>query len=145
MCDRNKRILLASFLTQYSPEAAEEYVHRLVDVADLSSPYIFLFRRGESDNDYIVTYNVSDPRAHRSQANAYTMRVHRKKQSNTLYTINALNAAVALQHSGSTGKNLPLDWKEYENCLLMTEGKNLQVYPVEVVKIYKIEEPPEEN
>ena len=73
------------------------------------------------------------------------MRVHRKKQTNTLYTINALNQAVALQHNGETGKHLKLDWSEYENCLLLTMGKKLQVYPIEVVKIFKIEDPPEET
>ncbi len=145
MNQHQKRILLASFLSPSSPELAEEYIHNLVEKVDLSSPYIFLFRRSESPTDFVVTYNVSDPKVSRSSAQAYTMRVHRKKQTNTLYTINALNAAVAIQHSGSTGKNLPVNWSAYENCLLLTEGKNLQVHPVEVVKIYKIEEPPEEN
>ena len=73
------------------------------------------------------------------------MRVHRKKKTNTLYTINALNLAVAAQHDGKTGKNLQLDWNQYENSLLLTADKKLQVYPIEVVKIFKIEEPPEEN
>ncbi len=145
MKSRSPRILLASFLTEYSAEAAEDYVQELVETVDLSSPYIFLFHRSKSASDYIVTYNVSDPKISRSSTNSYTMRVHRKKQSNTLYTINALNAAVSLQHSGSTGKDLPLNWDEYKNCLLLTEGKNLQVHPIEVLKIFKLEDSPKEN
>ena len=71
--------------------------------------------------------------------------IHRKKQTNTLYTINALNAAVALDNDGQTGRHLKLDWDKYQNSILLTEGKNLKVYPVEVLKIFKIEDPPEEN
>ena len=56
-----------------------------------------------------------------------------------------LNRAVAAQHDGKTGKDLKLDWSQYENCLLLTSGKNLQIHPIEVVKIFKLEDPPEEN
>jgi len=73
------------------------------------------------------------------------MRMHRKKQTNTLYTINALNAAVASQHDGKTGRDLKLDWTQYENSILLTSGKELKAHPVEVSKIFKIEEEPAEE
>ena len=73
------------------------------------------------------------------------MRVHRKKLTNTLYTINALNYAVALQHDGKTGRDLKLAWDKYRNCQLLTSGNKLQVHPIEVIKIFKIEDPPEEK
>ena len=70
------------------------------------------------------------------------MRVHRKKNSNTLYTINALNKAVALEHDGQTGRHLKLDWENYKNSIMLLTGNELKVYNVEVVRIYKIEEEP---
>ena len=73
------------------------------------------------------------------------MRVHRKKQTNTLYTINALNLAVAEEHDGKTGRDLKLDWSKYQDSILLTAGKKLQSHPIEVLKIFKIEDAPDEN
>ena len=92
-----------------------------------------------------ITYNAVVKSNQSFNPRLYTMRVHRKKQTNTLYTINALNMAVAAQHDGKTGRNLKLDWDQYQNSILLTAGKKLQVHPVEVLKIFKIEDPPEEN
>ena len=145
MNNSKKRILLASFLSNVSEETIDNEVRFLVDQMPLSSPYIFLFRRQDDEGKYILTYNVSSLDKSLTHPRLYTTRIHRKKQTNTLYTINALNAAVALQHEGKTGKNLRLNWEPYKDCLLLSAGKNLNSHPLEVVKIFKIEEPPEEN
>tara|TARA_Y100000589_G_scaffold11958_1_gene9771 strand:+ start:3897 stop:4334 length:438 start_codon:yes stop_codon:yes gene_type:complete len=145
MNNNKKRILLASFLSHVSEETIDKEVHFLVDQMPLSSPYIFLFRRRDDEEKYILTYNVSSLDKSLLHPRLYTTRIHRKKHTNTLYTINALNAAVAIQHEGKTGKNLRLDWEPYKDCLLLTAGKKLNSHPLEVVKIFKIEDPPEEN
>ena len=44
-----------------------------------------------------------------------------------------------------TGKDLKLDWSAYENSIILTAGKELKVHQVEVSKIFKIEDPPEEG
>ena len=73
------------------------------------------------------------------------MRVHRKKVSNTLYTINALNAAVALENNGETGRHLKLNWDNYQNSIMLLTGRDLKVHKVEVLKIFKLEDAPEEE
>ena len=93
----------------------------------------------------IITYNCEKEHQKTFNSRLYTIRVHRKKATNTLYTINALNAAIRLEHDGKSGKDLRLNWDDYKDCLLLTSGKELQVHPIEVVKIFKIEDPPEEN
>ena len=98
---------------------------------------IFLLVNPEDPEKKILTYNAVVERGSGLNPRLYTMRVHRKKQSNTLYTINALNLAVAAQHGGKTGKNLKLDWEPYRDSLLLSAGKELQVHPVEVLKIFK--------
>ena len=42
-------------------------------------------------------------------------------------------------------KHLKLDWEKYSNSILLITGKKLRVHPVEVLKIFKIEPPSEEN
>tara|TARA_Y100000592_G_C5415506_1_gene290377 strand:- start:61 stop:495 length:435 start_codon:yes stop_codon:yes gene_type:complete len=143
--DHRRGILLASFITGADDDKITEEVNFIVNNMDLTNSYVFLLRNQTDPDKKIITYNAVVPRGSSFHPHLYTMRVHRKKQTNTLYTINALNAAVAEQHDGKTGRDLKLDWGVYENSLLLTVGKKLQVHPIEVVKIFKIEDPPEEN
>jgi len=138
-------VLLASFITTDSDEDIDAEVHFIVNELELTNNYIFLLQNKNSPEKKILTYNAVTQPGKKFNPRLHTMRIHRKKQSNTLYSINALNAAVAEQHDGKTGKHLKLDWAAYSNSLLLTVGKKLQVHPIEVLKIFKIEDPPEEN
>jgi|TARA_R110000851_G_scaffold110299_2_gene233018 hypothetical protein len=134
-----KGFLLASFLTTDDAVRVQAEIDMIVATADLSNKFIFLMKEKDNPTNKIITYNAvldkTTPPVHR----LYTIRVHRKKQTNTLYTINALNAAVALQHDGKTGRDLPLDWEKYSNSLILTKGKQLQVHELEIERIYKLE------
>ena len=143
--DHQRGVLLASFLTGADDDKITEEVNYIVNNMKLTNSYVFLLRNQSDPEKKIITYNATISKGTSFHPHLYTMRVHRKKQTNTLYTINALNAAVAEQHGGKTGRDLKLDWGVYENSLLLTVGKKLQVHPIEVVKIFKIEDPPEEN
>ena len=143
--NQRKGILLASFLTDHDENAIMREVEYIVNNMTLTNNFIFLLSHRDESNKKILTYNAVVEKGKPFHPTLYTMRVHRKKLTNTLYTINALNYAVALQHDGKTGRDLKLDWEQYQNCLLLTSGKKLQVHPIEVVKIFKIEPPPEEN
>ena len=145
MSNNKRGLLLASFLNTDSEERVQAEVQFIVDNLSLSNNYIFLLRNTEDLDKKILTYNAHVEKGQSFNPNLYTTRVHRKKQTNTLYTINALNLAIAEEHDGKTGRDLKLDWEKYRNCLLLSQGKKLNVHPVEVMKIFKIEEPPEEN
>lgn len=143
---KNQRgLLLASFLTSSEDEDIMEEVNYIVNNLQLTNKFIFLFATKQDKQKLLLTYNALVEKGRPFNPRLFTMRVHRKKLTNTLYTINALNAAIAEENDGQTGKHLKLDWEKYQNSILLTEGKNLKVYPVEVVKIFKIEDPPEEN
>ena len=143
---KNQRgLLLASFLKTNSEEDIQKEVEFIVNNINLTNNYIFLLRNLSDPEKKILTYNAQGEKGKSFNPRLYTTRVHRKKQTNTLYTINALNLAVAAQHEGKTGRDLKLDWSQYENSLLLTSGKKLEVHPIEVLKIFKIEDPPEEN
>jgi len=142
---KNRGLLLASFLQTDSEEEIQKEVQFLVDNMNLTNQYIFLMAQSENPSKKVLTYNAITPPGKSFHPRLYTMRVHRKKLTNTLYTINALNLAVAAQHNGESGKHLKLDWESYANSMLLTSGKKLQVHRLEVLKIFKIEEAPEEN
>ena len=134
--------LLASFLTTDSEERVAEEVQFIADNLDLTNNYIFLFRDKEEPDKKILTYNAYVAKGSPYNARLFTMRVHRKKATNTLYTINALNLALAKDNEGQTGKHLKLEWEKYSNSIILAVKKELQVRALEVTKIFKIEEPP---
>ena len=137
----NRRgVLLASFIITDDEQKIQEEVEFIVNNIEITNNLIFLLQDNENPEKKIITYNAVVEKGKPFNPRLFTMRMHRKKQTNTLYTINALNAAVASQHEGKTGKDLKLDWTQYENSILLTAGKELKVHPVEVNKIFKIED-----
>ena len=142
----NKRgVLLASFMRTLDDEKVQEEVEFIVNNIEITNSLIFLLQDKDDPEKKIITYNALVVPGQPFNPRLFTMRMHRKEQTNTLYTINALNQAVAKQHGGKTGKHLKLDWDQYENSILLTAGSELKVHPVEVSKIFKIEDPPEEG
>ena len=142
----NRRgVLLASFIITDDEQKIQEEVEFIVNNIEITNNLIFLLQDNENPEKKIITYNAVVEKGKPFNPRLFTMRMHRKKQTNTLYTINALNAAVASQHEGKTGKDLKLDWTQYENSILLTAGKELKIHPVEVNKIFKIEDEPVEE
>ena len=139
---RDRGVLLASFLTTDDENKIQEEVEFIVNNVETTNNYIFLLQDKSEPTKKIITYNAVVKKGDPFNPRLYTMRVHRKKQTNTLYTINALNKAVSEQHNGETGKHLKLDWAAYENCILLASGGQLKVVPLEVTKIFKIEDEP---
>jgi hypothetical protein len=77
----------------------------------------------KSQDEYICTYNVDYGNVSTFLEN--TILVHRKKESNTLYTINALNTLVKELNDGVLDKNFRVNWTDYRNCILLTKGPEL--------------------
>ena len=148
MTSRPKRgVLLASFMRTNSDEEILKEVQAIADSMDLTNQMIFLLEDEESPERKILTYNVEARPGPLSNPRLFTLRIHRKKHTNTLYTINALNLAIAAENNGQTGRHLKLDWEKYSNSALLTTNKELQVVPLKLLKIFKVEEPgtPEED
>ena len=143
--NNRKGFLLASFITTEDEQQIQNEVQFIADNLDLTAPYIFLMQNVDDPSKKILTYNALTEKGKSFNPRLYTMRLHRKKQTNSLYTINALNLALAKEHDGASGRHLKLDWEKYRNTMLLTVGKKLQAYPIEVLKIFKIEDIPDKN
>ena len=55
-----------------------------------------------------------------------TILLHRKKDSNTLYTINALNDLIKSLNGGVLDTSYKVNWQDYRNCILLTAGGELK-------------------
>jgi hypothetical protein len=66
---------------------------------------------------------------------ANTILLHRKKESNTLYTINALNTLIKDLNGGILDKSFVVNWNDYKNCILLTDGPSLRRLDTAIHKI----------
>ena len=69
-----------------------------------------------------------------------TISLHRKKQSNTLYTINALNEVIRSKNNGILDKKFMVDWDEFQNTLLLTNENGLTKIPTKIHSIIDVNE-----
>jgi hypothetical protein len=87
-------------------------------------------------DEYVVTYNVDQTNLSFIPEN--TILVHRKKESNTLYTINALNELIKKLNGGVVDTRFPIDWNHYKNCILLTRHNELDQLNTKIYKIIEI-------
>jgi hypothetical protein len=74
----------------------------------------------KSMDEYVCTYNIDLNNLRSLPPN--TVQVHRKKDTNTLYTINALNGIIRSLNEGVLDKNFKVNWSDYRNCMLLTSN-----------------------
>ena len=90
----------------------------------------------KSNNEYVITYNVDQGNVNDIPDN--TILVHRKKESNTLYTINALNELIKKLNGGVVDTNFPVNWQHYRNCILLTQHNEIKQLNTKIFKIVEI-------
>ena len=87
-------------------------------------------------DEYVVTYNVDQGNVQTIPEN--TILVHRKKESNTLYTINALNELIKKLNGGVVDTSYKIDWQHYRNCVLLTQHNDLNQLNTKIYKIIEL-------
>jgi hypothetical protein len=96
---------------------------------DIQSKYTIIYNKMfvleiMGKDEYVVTYNVDQGNVYSIPEN--TILVHRKKESNTLYTINALNELIKGLNGGIVDTKFRVDWQHYKNCILLTQHNDLK-------------------
>lgn len=110
-------------------------------VEDIQSKYkiiynkIFVLKILNQD-EYVITYNVDLGNLNNIPDN--TILVHRKKETNTLYTINALNELIKKLNGGVVDTKYRVDWYHYKNCILLTQHNNLNQLNTKIHKIIEV-------
>lgn len=90
----------------------------------------------KSTGEYVITYNVEQ--ANVSDIPENTILVHRKKDTNTLYTINALNTLIKSLNGGVVDPKFRIDWQHYKNCILLTQQNDLKQLNTKVHQIIEL-------
>tara|TARA_R110000796_G_scaffold41436_1_gene102547 strand:- start:687 stop:1139 length:453 start_codon:yes stop_codon:yes gene_type:complete len=90
----------------------------------------------KSQDEYMCTYNVDFGNVSNFIDN--TILVHRKKETNTLYTINALNTLIKELNGGMLDNSYRINWPDYRNCILLTKGPELKRVNTKLFKIIEL-------
>jgi len=90
----------------------------------------------KSNDEYVCTYNIDQGNV--SDIPSNTILVHRKKESNTLYTINALNELIKRLNGGVVDTRFPIEWQHYRNTILLTQHDELKQLKTKIYKIIEL-------
>ena len=109
----------------------------------IQSSYVILFDKlfvlESLDGEKIMlTYNVDMSNSMVNTMMDNTILVHRKKQTNTLYTINALNEVIKSLNGGILDKSFAVDWNNYRNCILLIQSEGFNRIDTKVKTIINI-------
>ena len=98
---------------------------------------IFILESKDSD-EVIFTYNIDPGNMSTTSVLPNTILVHRKKESNSLYTINALNTLIKKLNNGYADPNYKINWTDYKNSILLTNGPDLRILETIIYKIVNL-------
>lgn len=124
--------LFCTFTTEDSLESTLEQIQ--TDYTVLFNKVFVLYAKDQ--DEFLCTYNVDLNNVSRFLRN--TILVHRKKDSKTLYTINALNTLIKSLNGGVLDQNYQLQWQDYQNCVLLTKGPELRKIDTSLYRILEV-------
>ena len=109
----------------------------------IQTSYVILFNKifvleSLKGDKIMLTYNVDMGNSKESNIIDNTILVHRKKQTNTLYTINALNELIKSLNNGVLDKTFPINWNDYKNCILLIQAEGFNKVDTKIKEIIKL-------
>ena len=123
------------FCTFVEEQQIDEFIEDIKNYYTIAYNKIFVLYV-KSNNEYVCTYNIMETEIDEIPYN--TILVHRKKESNTLYTINALNELIKKLNDGVVDVNYRINWQHYKNTILLTQHDELKQLRTKIYKIIEL-------
>ena len=107
----------------------------------IESTYFVLFKKIfilgiEDSEEFICSFNIDKEMQRKQLPNA--MLVHRKRDTNTIYTINSLNALIKQQNNGVLDKSFKIEWANYSNGILLLSNNELKFLTTYLYQIINV-------
>ncbi len=131
-----KSQLLCTFTTK---ENLDDTVKNIVDSYIIVFNKVYVLQNENNPSELICTYNVDTTKGVDYNSVKGTISLHRKKYSNTLYTINALNELVADLNNGVVDSKFVVPWENFKNMLMVTNSDGLNKINTRIFKIINID------
>ena len=130
-----KTQLLCTFTTK---ENLDNIVKEITNAYTIVFNKVYVLQNEDNINELISTYNVDTVNGVDYNAVGGTISLHRKKHSNTLYTINALNECVKNLNNGVLDNNFTIPWENFKNMLMVTNSEGLSKINTRIYKIVTV-------
>jgi hypothetical protein len=119
----------------------KEDIDETIDI--IASRYSILFNKifileSKNSDEFVCTYNIDPGNLSTMSVLPNTILLHRKKESNSLYTINALNTLIKSLNNGYADPSYKVNWNDYRNTILLTNGPDLRKLETTIYKIVNI-------
>jgi hypothetical protein len=112
----------------------EQVIDTIFKSFELFSRKIFVLKLDPS-KELVISYNIIPNSSTKFLPS--TIMVHRKKESNTMYTINALNRLI-VDENGSLDKSYQVDWEKHRNSVILTDGDGYKIMKTSLFRIIDV-------
>lgn len=130
MQDQDNRQLLCTFANNKDFRTVADDVKKFYEVY---SNRIFVFSNVKNAKEFYLTYNVLNMKKDAPKF-PNTILIHRKKQTNTLYTLNAMNRLIE-EENGQADKTYIVNWALYSNSLIITGDVSIRIIPLKISSV----------
>ena len=124
------------FCTFSPKDKLEEVLDTIKSEYTIMYGKIFVLESEDSD-EFLCTYNI-EVQGGTTRVLPNTILLHRKKETNTLYTINSLNLLIKSLNEGVLDTSFRIEWQNYKNTVLLTQGEDLRKLSTKIHKIVNI-------
>ena len=128
--------LLATFTTK---DNLDETTSNIENAYSIIFNKIYVLQNEDNVNELICTYNIDVEGSVDYNKVKGTISLHRKKHSNTLYTINALNECIKNLNNGVMDNKFMVPWENFKNMLMVTNSDGLNKINTRIFKIINID------
>lgn len=125
------RQLLCTFTNSTDFKQAADDIQKFYEIY---SKRIFAFNNAKNPKEIYLTYNVMNMQRGAPKF-PNTILIHRKKQTNTLYTLNAMNRLIE-EENGRADNTYMVNWKLYENSLIITGEISIRIIPLKIFNVF---------
>ncbi len=124
-------------LTFTNRDSVKDTIEEIYQTYHLVYNYIYILQDKQNMDELFITYNI-DTDFHPETPLRNTILVHRKKESNSLYTINALNELVKEENNGTLDRNFILDWNKFRNMIILTNTVGTKKISTRIFEIIEL-------
>jgi hypothetical protein len=132
---QENRQLVCTFATQNQLLTT---MRSILSSFDIMYNRIYIFESMENRNDVLYTYNIKGVKPGQ-QFLPNTISIHRKKQSNTFYTINALNNLIQEINNGVLDKEYAVDWDNYRDMAILINDNMLKKVKLRTKEVFHLD------
>ena len=122
-----------------SVENVQKTLHDIREVYVIVYNYIYILQNKTNLDELFITYNVNTEFSPKEILED-TILIHRKKESNTLYTINALNELIKEENGGTLDKSFVLDWDKFRNSIILTNTEGTKKIPTRIYDVIEFKQ-----